>query len=126
MNEVIGLGTDILEISRFKEALERHGKKFLDKLFSPREQEYCQRYQDPTSRLAVRFAAKEAVVKALGRGFGEHLTFLDIEIINEPSGKPTVELSPATSSHFGHPQFHLSLSHSRDYATATVIAFSPK
>ena len=122
MNNILGLGTDILEISRFKETLDKHGQKFLDKVFSPKEQEYCRRYQDPTSRFAVRFAAKEAVAKALGTGFGKHLSFQDIEILNDPSGKPSVLLSPAAAAHFDNPTFHLSLSHSHHYATATALA----
>lgn len=117
-----GLGTDILEIERFQKVLEEHGQKFLDKLFTKNEQEYCQRYSDPLSRYTVRFCAKEAIVKALGVGFGKEIAFLDIEILNDPLGKPTVKLSTKASLHFGNPIFHISLSHSKNYATATVIA----
>ncbi len=126
MTNILGLGTDILEIERFKGVLTQHGQKFLDKLFSINEQEYCNRYQDPTSRYTVRFCAKEAVVKSLGVGFGKEIAFLDIEILNDPSGKPTVKLSAKASTHFGHPSFHISLSHSKNYATATVIALEGK
>ena len=122
MTNIVGLGTDILEIERFKDVLNEHGQKFLDKLFSKNEQEYCLRYKDPTSRYTVRFCAKEAVVKSLGTGFGKEIAFLDIEILNDPSGKPTVHLSQKASKHFGNPTFQISLSHSKHYATATVIA----
>jgi holo-[acyl-carrier protein] synthase len=122
MNNILGIGTDILEIERFKNVLDEHGQKFLDKVFSKREQEYCNLYTDPTSRFAVRFSAKEAVVKALGVGFGKEVSFLDIEIINEPSGKPSVILSPKCLNLFQNPTFHISLSHSKFYATATAIA----
>lgn len=121
-SNLLGLGTDIMEIARFKEVIDKHGQKFLDKFFSKREQEYCNRYQNPISRFAVRFSAKEAVAKALGEGFGKHISFLDIEILNNPSGKPEVHLSPTCSAHFGNPTFQISLSHSLHYATATAIA----
>ena len=122
MTNIFGLGTDILEIERFKDVLDEHGQKFLDKIFSKREQEYCLRCKDPTSRFTVRFCAKEAVVKSLGTGFGKEISFQDIEILNDPSGKPTVTLSSKCSNYFGKPTFHISLSHSKHYATATVIA----
>lgn len=119
---IIGIGTDIIEIQRFKDAMDKYGQKFLDRLFTKREQEHCLKYNDPTGRFAVRFSAKEAVVKSLGEGFGKNITFQDIEITNHPSGQPTVTLSPSASAHFHHPLFHLSLSHCHSYATATVIA----
>ena len=122
MTNVIGIGTDILEIERFKNVIDEHGQKFLDKLFSKNEQNYCLRYKDKTSHYTVRFCAKEAVVKALGVGFGKEIAFLDIEILNDSLGKPTVKLSPKSSQHFGNPLFHISLSHCKNYATATVIA----
>ena len=120
--EIFGLGTDIIEIDRFKEAMEKYGQRFLDRLFSKKEQEHCQKYSDPERRFAARFSAKEAVVKALGEGFGKNLTFHDIEILNHPSGKPFATLSETSSTHFGNPVLHLSISHSKAYATATVIA----
>jgi holo-[acyl-carrier protein] synthase len=61
-----GVGTDIIEVRRIKEAIDRHGDRFIDRLFTNREKLYCQRYQDPIPRYAGRFAAKEAVLKALG------------------------------------------------------------
>ncbi|MBM3193962.1 MAG: holo-[acyl-carrier-protein] synthase [Chlamydiae bacterium] len=122
MNNILGVGTDIIEIERFKDVMKDRGQKFLDKVFSKQEQEYCLRYSDPTSRFAVRFSAKEAVVKALGVGFGKEVSFLDIEILNDPSGKPLVILSPKCQALFQNPVFHISLSHSKFYATATAIA----
>lgn len=122
MSEICGIGTDILEIERFKEALQKHGQAFLDKLFTKQEQEYCKRFSDPIGRYTARFSAKEAVAKALGTGFGKELAFHDIEILNESSGKPTVKLSSNALTRFGHPTIHLSISHSTHYATATAIA----
>lgn len=117
-----GVGTDILEISRFRASFDRYGEKFLQRIFSQREIDHCQKYKDPTPRYAVRFCAKEAVVKALGVGFGKELSFHDIEILNDPHGKPYVTLSVKASAHFNNPTLLLSLSHCRNYATAVVIA----
>lgn len=119
---IIGVGTDIIEIDRFKVAMEKYGPKFLDRLFTKKEQEHCLKYTEPERRFAARFSAKEAIVKALGEGFGKHITFLDIEILNRPEGKPEAILSDKCSAHFEHPTLHLSISHSRDYATASVVA----
>ncbi len=119
---IIGIGVDIIEIDRFRSAMHKYGQRFLDKLFTKNEQQHCLRYKDPEPRFAARFSAKEAVVKALGEGFGKNISFLDIEILNHPNGKPSATLSDKCSKHFHHPIFHLSMSHSRDYATASAIA----
>lgn len=119
---IIGVGTDIIEIDRFKKAMQKYGQKFLDRLFSKQEQEHCLKYTEPERRFAARFAAKEAVVKSLGEGFGKHIAFLDIEILNRPEGKPEAHLSKKCNEHFNNPTLHLSISHSRDYATASVVA----
>ena len=119
---IIGIGTDIIEIERFRKAMHKYGQNFLDKLFSIKEQDHCKVYAQPERRLSARFSAKEAVVKALGEGFGKNIGFLDIEILNQESGKPVATLSEKSKSHFNDPVLLLTISHSRDYATATVIA----
>src|SRR5438477_181350 len=75
-----GLGNDIIEIKRVREAIRRHGIHFLNRLFTQREQDYCYKYKDPDPHFAGRFAAKEAIAKALGTGFGAHLSWVDLEI----------------------------------------------
>ncbi len=119
---IIGIGTDIIEIERFKIAMHKYGPRFLDKLFSKREQDHCLKYTEPERRFAARFSAKEAIVKALGVGFGKAIGFQDIEILNKPGGQPQAILSQKCQEHFNNPTLHLSISHSRDYATASVIA----
>jgi holo-[acyl-carrier protein] synthase len=116
-----GLGNDIIEISRIRQSIERHGAHFLDRLFSQQEQDFCYKYQDPVPHFAGRFAAKEAIAKALGTGFGEHLAWHDIEIINDKLGKPIVHLSAGLKSRLGNLHIHVSISHSTDYATAVAI-----
>ncbi|KAF3362141.1 Holo-[acyl-carrier-protein] synthase [Chlamydiales bacterium STE3] len=118
---IINIGNDIIEISRIKANLEKYGQKFLDRIFLPEEQAYCLKFQDPSARLAGRFAAKEAVAKALGTGFSKELSFLDISIQNGPRGNPLVLLSSAVMEHFGNPNILISISHCKEYATAVAL-----
>jgi len=118
-----GLGNDIIEIDRVRASIERHGLHFLNRLFSSKEQDYCYKYQDPAPHFAGRFAAKEAIAKALGTGFGEHLSWHDIEIINDEHGKPIVHLSDTQKKKHNNPQILLSISHCNEYALATAIQY---
>ncbi len=119
---VEGLGTDIVEIKRVRGSIERHGLHFINRLFSQKEQDYCYRFQDPTPHFAGRFAAKEAIAKALGTGFGANLSWHDIEILNDKLGKPVVYLSDTVQKSLNNVRILLSISHSADYATAVAIA----
>lgn len=116
-----GLGTDILEISRMRSSIERHGQHFLNRLFSQAEQDYCYKFQDPSPHFAGRFAAKEAIAKALGTGFGAHLAWHDIEIINDDLGKPVVHFSETIRKKHNNPHILISISHCTEYAMATAI-----
>ncbi len=116
-----GIGNDILEIERLQKAIKEHGQPFLDRILTAAEQEFCQKLKDPTPRYAGRFAAKEAIVKALGCGFGSKARWLDIEILANDEGQPIVSLSKELKERFGSPTIHLSISHSQNYATAVAI-----
>jgi holo-[acyl-carrier protein] synthase len=118
---ILGLGNDIIGIDRIRRAIDLYGDRFLNRLFTPFEQEYCLRYKDPVKHYAGRFAGKEAVVKSLGIGFTRGITWLDIEIQNAPSGQPYVICSSALSSMFNNPSIKISISHCDDYATAIAI-----
>ncbi|MGM0439949.1 MAG: holo-ACP synthase [Chlamydiota bacterium] len=123
--ELLGLGTDIIEIERIDQSIKRHKTRFLDKLFTSEEQNYCLRYGDDHPRhFAARFAAKEAVVKALGTGFSKNISWQDIEIKNDKRGKPQVFLSEKLAALSGNCKFMISLSHCRDYALASVVAYN--
>lgn len=122
VRSIIGIGTDILSIDRFRKSIEKHGDAFIEKIFVASEIEYCKKFSDPIPPFAARFSAKEAVVKALGEGFGESLGFHDIVITKDEKGKPYVSLSPKAKEQYSSPSFHLSLSHCKEYATATAIA----
>lgn len=116
-----GIGNDIIEIERIRASIARHQAHFLNKVFTKDEQEYCLRHGDPAPRFAGRFAAKEAIVKALGTGFSQGITWLDIHIANNPEGKPYVMLSANMNALFNTPHILLSISHCRTYATAVAL-----
>jgi holo-[acyl-carrier protein] synthase len=117
-----GIGVDIIEIERVREAVEKYGEAFLNRVFTDHEIKYCRKrnaYRIP--ELAVRFAAKEAYSKAIGtgiKGFGRPnngINWQDVEITNDPSGKPMIKVKGEVAR-----QAHVSLSHSRDNAVACV------
>jgi holo-[acyl-carrier protein] synthase len=118
-----GIGNDIIEIKRLGKSIERHGMHFLNRLFTQREQDYCYKYQDPVPHFAGRFAAKEAIVKALGTGFGAHVQWHEIEILNDDLGKPVVHIAESLNNRFNHPKILISISHCNEYATAVALWF---
>lgn len=116
-----GIGNDIIEVGRIRKSIERYGQRFLDRVFTPREQAYCLARKDSSIHFAGRFAAKEAVVKALGTGFTDAISWTDIEVVNDAKGKPTILLSDELQLHFDHPTIMISISHCYSYATAMAI-----
>lgn len=116
-----GLGTDIIEIGRIDKAISRYGPKFLNRLFTLKEQEYCLKHKMSSRHFAGRFAAKEAIVKALGKGISKDINWLDIEILNDPHGKPCVTFSNTFTSKFSTTEVQISISHCKEYATAVAI-----
>lgn len=118
---ILGVGNDIIEVARIKTILSRHPQRFLDRVFTIHEQDYCLKRKDPAVHLAGRFAAKEAIVKALGTGFSQGLNWLDIEIRNDFKGKPLVFFSTFAKELFGDLTIHISISHCHQYATAVAI-----
>lgn len=119
-----GIGTDIIEIGRIAQAIDRRKERFVSYIFTIKEIEYCNRFKNPIIHYAGRFAAKEAVAKALGIGIVGSLFWRDIEILPNAQGKPEVFLSERTQEHFPPLAPHLSISHCREYAMATCIIFS--
>lgn len=120
---ILGIGNDIIEIERIKDSIDRHGYRLMSRLFTIKEQDYCLKHKDPVPHFAGRFAAKEAVVKALGTGFGEHASWLDIEILNDPAGKPHVHFSPKLQERLKKTALQISISHCKLYVTAVAIWF---
>lgn len=118
---IFGIGTDIIEIKRIKKAIESHGGRFIEHLFTENEKKYCEKYKDSAPHFAGRFAAKEAVLKALGTGLKSPIGWHDIEIQNTPEGKPVVILSDILKNLFPNLAIYLSISHCETYATATAL-----
>lgn len=123
---IVGHGIDLVSVSRIGSMIDRHGAHFLGRVYTLAEQSYCER--SPKRRLehyAARFAAKEAVLKAIGTGWRDGIAWTDVEVVLEPSGKPTIALSGKASSIAiieGISHFHISLSHTGDFAMASAIA----
>jgi len=118
---ILGIGTDIVEVSRIKDAVSKQTLK--EKVFSPREIEYCDKDKSAQS-YAARGAAKEAFFKALGTGWRDKMDINEVEILNDELGKPFIELSGETLKVFekrGGRTIHVSLSHIKEHAIAFVI-----
>ncbi|MDD5718569.1 MAG: holo-ACP synthase [Candidatus Krumholzibacteria bacterium] len=121
---VLGLGTDIVCVERIAALVERHGARFLDRVFRPQEQRVLQRVGRAASAgLAARWAAKEAFIKALGP-HAAAVSYRDVEVVRGEAGQPLMRLhgtAAAALAALGGSQALVSLSHERDHATATVI-----
>nr|MCU0717683.1 holo-ACP synthase [Pirellula sp.] len=90
--QLVSIGTDIIECVRIAQMIEKHGEIFLQRVFTPREIHYCSSRKAATQHYAGRWAAKEAVLKVLGTGWAKGIQWTDIEIINEVSGAPTLQM----------------------------------
>ena len=121
---IIGLGVDIAEVDRIDAAIARSGLRFLRRVFTPAEIAYCERHRNRSERYAGRFAAKEAAMKALGTGWRRGVRWVDIEVVPEPSGKPTLKLSGvscAIAERLGVRNIVLTITHTGNTALAQVI-----
>jgi len=121
---IVGIGIDVVEISRIEAAIARFGERFLERVFTPAEIAYCQRAAHPAERFAARFAAKEAALKALGTGKRGGIRWHDVEILPSPSGQPRIEFHAGARERLralGGQRAHISLSHGRDLAIAHVL-----
>jgi holo-[acyl-carrier protein] synthase len=125
---VFGLGIDIIEIERVKKSIQDFGDKFLNKVYTKNEIEYCSKKSNKYQHFAARFAAKEAVYKALASGWkGGSMGWKDIEVLNEPSGLPKVKLSGMLQEFLSNDKdLKISMSHSDNYVTCVAIIFSKK
>lgn len=122
---MIGIGTDLVDIDRFRSVLERT-PRIADRLFRDDERAYADRADDPTARLAARFAAKEATLKSLGLGLGS-MALSDIEVVKHDDGRPELRLhgsAAEAAAAAGAGRFLLTLSHTDHLAQATVVALA--
>ena len=121
---IVGTGVDIAETARIEQGLERHGERFIKRVFTPAEIAYCEKFKNPAERFATRFAAKEAAFKALGTGWRKGIRWLDVEITQQPSGKPELILTgraQEVARELRVTRMSVSLSHSDRNVVAVVI-----
>ena len=124
---IFGIGTDIVNIKRMEKSLRRNGDAFKKRIFSKNEIMYCERKKNPSTFYAKRFAAKEALSKALGTGIRKGIIFKNIEIYNDNFGKPSIQLKGSTANFLKKKiktkkySIYLSLSDDLPWAQATVI-----
>ena len=122
---IVGLGTDLVDVARFRLALERRAA-LPERLFSDDERAYAFRQKDPSKSLAARFGAKEAVMKAMGVGLWK-FRFRDVEVVRAPSGAPSISLTGRAAEMAAERRittWHLSLTHTETTAMAVAIALS--
>lgn len=123
--QILGIGTDIIECLRIAQMIERHGELFINRVYTSHEIAYCSTKKAATQHYAGRWAAKEAVLKALGTGWRRGISWRDIEIRNELGGAPKIALCGGAREVFeksGIVKMHISISHCRSHATAYAIA----
>lgn len=121
---ILGAGVDLAEVDRIREAAERYGDRFLTRVYTPAEIAYASRKANRYERFAARFAAKEAGMKAIGTGWRGGVRWQDFEVVNEPSGRPTLRLhgvAREVAERLGVKSVQLSLTHTSALALAHVI-----
>jgi holo-[acyl-carrier protein] synthase len=125
---ILGLGIDLIEVTRVQASVARFGDRFLNRVLLPDEIAYCMGHKTPGPFVAVRFAAKEAISKAFGTGIGAQLGWHDMEVRRKESGEPFVVLHGKGRELFatrGAKQLLISLSHTQNYATAVAVLEGP-
>jgi len=121
---IVGSGVDLCEVGRIKDAVTRHGRRFVERVYTEREIAYAERKANLYERYAARFAAKEAGMKALGTGWRGGITWHDFEVVNLPSGRPTLQLhgkAAEIAKEMGVENISLSITHTSVQAMAVVI-----
>jgi holo-[acyl-carrier protein] synthase len=121
---IVGSGIDLVEIGRIQRSMDRYGQRFLDRVYTAREQSYCRSKRKAAESFAARFAAKEAGAKALGTGISHGVNWLEIEIAREPGGRPTLQFhgrAAEFASRLGAVRVALSITHTSTLAMASVV-----
>jgi holo-[acyl-carrier protein] synthase len=121
---IVGSGIDLIEIERIQHSVDRFGERFLNRVYTAGEQAYCLRKRFAAESFAARFAAKEAGAKALGTGISQGVNWLEIEVVREPSGRPTLRFHGRAAERalrMGVARAAVSLTHTKDLAMASVV-----
>jgi len=116
-----GIGVDVVDVQRMKTIIAEQGTAFIERVFTPTEISYCQSKQNPEQHFAARFAAKEAVSKAMQIGWSGIFRWKDVEVVNQPSGAPKILLYHAAASSLRQSSVHLSLSHTENTVVALAV-----
>jgi holo-[acyl-carrier protein] synthase len=125
--EIIAHGIDLVDFPRIEEMIERHGERFLNRVFTAAEQDYARKHRNSVETYAGRFAAKEAVLKLVGTGWRGKIAWTDIEVTNNPAGQPEVSLSGEVkeiAGRLGIRQISLSITHTANFAIASAVALA--
>ncbi|MCU0916838.1 MAG: holo-ACP synthase [Planctomycetes bacterium] len=123
--EIIAHGIDLVDFPRIAQMIERHGPRFVERVFTPAEQAYARRHRNSVETYAGRFAAKEAILKLVGTGWRGKIAWTDIEVINNGAGQPEVTLSgevKAIADRLGIQRISLSITHTAAFAIASAVA----
>ena len=127
--EIIAHGIDLVDCPRIEEMIKRHGQRFIDRVFTSREQVYADSNKDRVEKLAGRFAAKEAIMKLMGTGWRGKIAWTDIEVVNNASGQPVVTLSGEVkkiADGLGVKHISVSITHTANFAIASAVAVAEK
>ena len=121
---IVGIGIDVAEVKRIRAVIESQGERFLRRVFTPDEVAYCEQFRNKYERYAGRFAAKEAGMKALGTGWSRGVRWVDVEVVRQRGGRPTLELKGEArkiADGLGVKHVALSITHTVEQAIAQVI-----
>ena len=125
--KIIAHGIDLVDRPRIKQMVQRHGQRFLNRVYTTKEQQYAESHRDNIEKLAGRFAAKEAVLKLMGTGWIGKIAWTDIEIINNSAGQPEVTITGEVkriAEKLGIDQISVSITHTANFAIASAIALA--
>ena len=125
--EIVAHGIDLVDCPRIEEMVERHGKRFIERVFTASEQAYAEANKNGIEKLAGRFAAKEAVLKLMGTGWRGKIAWTDVEVINNSSGQPEVTLSGEVekiAGKLGIKHISVSITHTANFAIASAVALT--
>jgi len=125
--KIIAHGIDLVDRSRIEQMLDRHGSRFMDRVFTAAEQAYARANRDKIEKLAGRFAAKEAILKLMGTGWRGKIAWTDIEVVNNPAGQPEVTLTgevQKVARKLGVEHISVSITHTANFAIASAVALT--
>jgi holo-[acyl-carrier protein] synthase len=120
-NLIVGIGIDLVEVDRIEKILKNRGRRFISRIFTENEIDFCNQKVNAAECYAARFAAKEALAKALGHGLCEHFKWTDVEVSKESSGKPAFIVHGKTGQLVHNKRVVLSISHTKSLAVAMVV-----